>query len=103
VPLLVSPSSAFYGLHLARRPAIPLLQYREHLENPPLLVICDLGRPKSKRLFIGTVKNVYVLCSAHEGARLPIRRRGDYMSPCDSDRFWVDRKVTSQRTLAHAQ
>ena len=36
-----------------------LLQYREDLENPPLLVVCDLDRFEIHTNFTGTVKKVY--------------------------------------------
>jgi hypothetical protein len=36
-----------------------LLQYREDLENPPLLVVCDLDRFEVHTNFTGTVKKVY--------------------------------------------
>jgi len=37
-----------------------LLQYREDLENPPFLVVCDLDRFEVHTNFTGTVKHVYV-------------------------------------------
>jgi hypothetical protein len=36
-----------------------LLRYREDLENPPLLVVCDLDRFEIHTNFTGTVKAVY--------------------------------------------
>ncbi len=36
-----------------------LLQYREALENPPLLVVCDLNRFEIHTNFTGTAKRVY--------------------------------------------
>eukprot|EP00913_Durusdinium_trenchii_P035257 g32987.t1 len=36
-----------------------LLQYREDLENPPLLVVCDMDRFEIHTNFTGTVKRVY--------------------------------------------
>src|SRR3990172_2380722 len=36
-----------------------LLQYREDLENPPLLVVCDLDRFEIHTNFTGTVKRVH--------------------------------------------
>src|SRR5688572_30010986 len=36
-----------------------LLQYREDLENPPLLVVCDLNRFEVHTNFTGTSKQVY--------------------------------------------
>ena len=36
-----------------------LLQYREDLENPPLLVVCDMDRFEVHTNFTGTVKRVY--------------------------------------------
>jgi len=36
-----------------------LLQYREDLENPPLLVVCDMDRVEVHTNFTGTVKRVH--------------------------------------------
>ncbi|MCE9526316.1 MAG: hypothetical protein K8R36_09715 [Planctomycetales bacterium] len=36
-----------------------LLQYREALENPPLLVVCDLDRFEIHTNFTGTIKKVF--------------------------------------------
>src|SRR5215210_4022291 len=36
-----------------------LLQYREDLENPPLLIVCDLERFEVHTNFTGTIKKVY--------------------------------------------
>src|SRR6266851_10152754 len=36
-----------------------LLQYRENLENPPLLVVCDLNRFEVHTNFTGTAKKVH--------------------------------------------
>src|SRR5437764_13453109 len=36
-----------------------LLQYRESLENPPLLVVCDLDRFEIHTNFTDTIKRVY--------------------------------------------
>ncbi len=36
-----------------------LLQYREDLENPPLLIVCDLNRFEVHTNFTGTAKHVY--------------------------------------------
>ncbi|MGH2352543.1 MAG: type IIL restriction-modification enzyme MmeI, partial [Chloroflexota bacterium] len=36
-----------------------LLQYREDLDNPPLLVVCDLNRFQVHTNFTGTTKRVY--------------------------------------------
>lgn len=41
-----------------------LLQYREDLENPPLLVVCDLDRFEVHTNFTGTVKAVYAFSLA---------------------------------------
>jgi hypothetical protein len=41
-----------------------LLQYREDLENPPLLVVCDLDRFEIDTNFTGTVKKVYAFSLA---------------------------------------
>ena len=36
-----------------------LLDYREDLENPPLLVVCDMNRFEVHTNFTGTVNRVY--------------------------------------------
>ncbi|MGH2615702.1 MAG: class I SAM-dependent DNA methyltransferase, partial [Thermomicrobiales bacterium] len=41
-----------------------LLQYREDLENPPLLVVCDLDRFEIHTNFTGTAKKVYAFSLA---------------------------------------
>src|SRR6266581_1117771 len=41
-----------------------LLQYREALENPPLLVVCDLDRFEIHTNFTGTKKAVYTFTLA---------------------------------------
>jgi len=41
-----------------------LLRYREDLENPPLLVVCDLDRFEVHTNFTGTVKQVYAFSLA---------------------------------------
>ena len=54
-----------------------LLQYREALENPPLLVVCDLDRFEIHTNFTGTVKKVYAfnLDGLPEPANLDALRR----------------------------
>ncbi|MCH8047860.1 MAG: hypothetical protein IID44_29550 [Planctomycetes bacterium] len=42
-----------------RRAYAQLLQYRESLENPPLLVVCDLDRFEVHTNFTGTAKRIY--------------------------------------------
>src|SRR3954468_10817942 len=51
-----------------------LLQYREALENPPLLVVCDLDRFEIHTNFTGTVKKVYAfsLADLDEPAHLAV-------------------------------
>lgn len=44
-----------------------LLQYREALENPPLLVVCDLDRFEVHTNFTGTAKKVYAFSLADLG------------------------------------
>ncbi len=41
-----------------------ILKYREDLENPPLLVVCDLNRSEVHTNFTGTVKRVYAFTPA---------------------------------------
>ena len=54
-----------------------LLQYREALENPPLLVVCDLDRFEIHTNFTGTVKKVYAfnLDGLADPANLVVLRR----------------------------
>src|SRR2546422_2277273 len=54
-----------------------LLQYREDLENPPLLVVCDLDRFEIHTNFTGTVKRVYAfdLSGLAEPANLDTLRK----------------------------
>ena len=50
----------YKGKHRDLRAAYrQLLQYREDLENPPILVVCDLDRFEVHTNFTGTVKMVY--------------------------------------------
>ncbi|MFW6106985.1 MAG: class I SAM-dependent DNA methyltransferase, partial [bacterium] len=39
-----------------------LCQYREALENPPLLVVCDIERTEIHTNFTGTAKQVHTIC-----------------------------------------
>jgi len=54
-----------------------LLQYREALENPPLLVVCDLDRFEIHTNFTGTIKKVHAfdLAGLAEPVNLDILRR----------------------------
>ena len=54
-----------------------LLQYREALENPPLLVVCDLDRFEIHTNFTGTIKKVHAfdLAGLAEPANLDVLRR----------------------------
>jgi SAM-dependent methyltransferase len=54
-----------------------LLQYRESLDNPPLLVVCDLDRFEIHTNFTGTAKQVHAfnLASLAEPKHLDILRR----------------------------
>jgi hypothetical protein len=54
-----------------------LLQYREALENPPLLVVSDIARTEIHTNFTGTVKQVHVipLAAMTEPAGLDLLRR----------------------------
>jgi hypothetical protein len=54
-----------------------LLQYREALENPPLLVVCDLARFEIHTNFTGTPTEVHEIALKHLGEprNLEIRRR----------------------------
>jgi hypothetical protein len=48
-----------------------LLQYREDLENPPLLVVCDLNRFEVHTNFTGTTKYVYAFSLADLASPMP--------------------------------
>ncbi|BDI32582.1 DNA methyltransferase yeeA [Capsulimonas corticalis] len=48
-----------------------LLKYREDLENPPLLVVCDLNRFEVHTNFTGTVKSVFAFDLVDLGAGIP--------------------------------
>ena len=54
-----------------------LLLYREALENPPLLVVCDMDRFEVHTNFTGTAKQVHVfdLAGLADPANLDILRR----------------------------
>jgi hypothetical protein len=54
-----------------------LLQYHEALENPPLLVVCDMDRFVVHTNFNGTAKQVHAidLAGLADGANLDILRR----------------------------
>ncbi len=54
-----------------------LLLYREALENPPLLVVCDMDRFEVHTNFTDTAKRVYVfdLAGLANGTNLDILRR----------------------------
>ncbi len=54
-----------------------LLRYREALENPPLLVVCDMDRFEVHTNFTGTAKQVHAfnLAGLADGANLDILRR----------------------------
>src|SRR5437870_3973182 len=50
----------YKGKHKDLRAAYnQLLQYREDLENPPLLIVCDMDRFEVHTNFTGTAKKVY--------------------------------------------
>jgi len=46
-------------------------QYREALENPPLLIVCDINRFEVHTNFTGTVKHVYAFDLADLGRNVP--------------------------------
>jgi hypothetical protein len=48
-----------------------LLQYREDLENPPLLVVCDLNRFEVHTNYTGTAKRVYAFTLADLASPTP--------------------------------
>ncbi len=54
-----------------------LLQYREALENPPLLVVCDLNRFEVHTNFTGTIKQVHAfdLAGLEDPRHLDVLRR----------------------------
>ncbi len=64
----------YKGKHANLRAAYQqLLQYREDLDNPPLLVVCDLDRFEVHTNFTGTAKQVYAFDLADLNAPTPTR------------------------------
>jgi len=49
-----------------------LLQYREDLENPPLLVVCDMDRFEVHTNFTDTIKHIYAFTLADLASPVPI-------------------------------
>jgi type II restriction/modification system DNA methylase subunit YeeA len=77
-----------------------LLQYREDLENPPLLVVCDFNRFEVHTNFTGTVKRVYRFTLADLASTDPVA--GSTLSPLEVLRalFTDPARLRPDRTAA---
>ena len=72
----------YKGKHANLRAAYQqLLQYREDLDNPPLLVVCDLDRFEVHTNFTGTAKRVHAFNLADLAA--PVATEGSALPPLD--------------------
>jgi type II restriction/modification system DNA methylase subunit YeeA len=76
-----------------------LLQYREALENPPLLVVCDLDRFQVHTNFTNTVKKVYEfrLADIADDPQEPLRVLRALMNEPESLRPNFTRKELTER------
>ena len=83
-----------------------LLQYREDLENPPLLVVCDMDRFEIHTNFTGTAKRVYVfdLDGLAQPENLSVLRRvfsaPDELRPQESTRAVTEKSAKLFAELA---
>ena len=78
-----------------------LLQYREDLDNPPLLVVCDLDRFAVHTNFTGTAKRVYAFSLADLAA--PVATAGSALPPLDVLRavFTEPERLRPERTAEY--
>ncbi len=78
-----------------------LLQYREDLENPPLLIVCDLDRFEVHTNFTGTAKHVYAFDIAD--LRANVATPACSVPPLDVLRavFTSPARLRPTRTTAH--
>jgi hypothetical protein len=79
-----------------------LLKYREALDNPPLLVVCDLNNFEVHTNFTDTAKQVYRFDLA-DMANGPLMPSGGSVPPLDVLRALFDEpdRLRPQHTLAH--
>jgi SAM-dependent methyltransferase len=83
-----------------------LLQYRDALENPPLLVVCDLDRFEIHTNFTGTAKKVYEfdLAGLADPRNLDVLRKTfsdpDALKPGETPESVTQRVATQIGTLA---
>ena len=83
-----------------------LLQYREDLENPPLLVVCDMDRFEVHTNFTGTAKRVYAfdLDGLAQPENLSVLRRvfsaPDELRPQESTRAVTEKSAKLFAELA---
>ena len=78
-----------------------LLRYREDLDNPPLLVVCDLDRFEVHTNFTGTAKRVYAFSLADLAA--PVATEGSALPPLDVLRavFSEPERLRPERTAEY--
>ena len=89
----------YKGKHANLRAAYQqLLQYREDLDNPPLLVVCDLDRFEVHTNFTGTAKRVHAFNLADLAA--PIATDASTLPPLDVLRavFAAPERLRPERT-----
>ena len=92
----------YKGKHANLRAAYQqLLQYREDLDNPPLLVVCDLDRFAVHTNFTGTAKRVYAFSLADLAA--PVATEGSALPPLDVLRavFAAPERLRPERTAEY--
>ena len=92
----------YKGKHANLRAAYQqLLQYREDLDNPPLLVVCDLDRFAVHTNFTGTAKRVYAFSLADLAA--PVATEGSALPPLDVLRavFTAPERLRPERTAEY--
>ncbi len=92
----------YKGKHANLRAAYQqLLQYREDLDNPPLLVVCDLDRFEVHTNFTGTAKRVYAFSLADLAA--PVATEGSALPPLDVLRavFGAPERLRPERTAEY--
>ena len=92
----------YKGKHANLRAAYQqLLQYREDLDNPPLLVVCDLDRFEVHTNFTGTAKRVHAFNLADLAA--PVATEGSALPPLDVLRaaFAAPEQLRPERTAEY--
>ena len=92
----------YKGKHANLRAAYQQLsQYREGLDNPPLLVVCDLDRFEVHTNFTGTAKRVYAFDLADLAA--PVATEGSGLPPLDVLRavFTDPERLRPERTAEY--